>query len=72
MVKRFAIVVWWLGVLWFVGAAAGFPIAFATANPGNELSTALTIAGAFAFCGVVCWTIVFVLAGTFRRPPAIE
>lgn len=72
MVKRFAVVLWWVGALWFVGAAVGFPVGFATAQPGNQLSTALTISGALAFCGVVCWTLAFILAGTFRRPPTIE
>lgn len=72
MVKRFAVVVWWIGALWLFGAAVSFPISFAMSNPGSQFLAALTISGFLAFFGVACWTIVFVLAGTFRRPPAIE
>jgi hypothetical protein len=69
MIKRLGVALWWLG------AIAGALIAVVTvgsvasdgADPGH-----IAIAACFALpVPLVCWALVYVLCGTFLKPPKV-
>lgn len=69
MLKRLALVFWWLGAL----AGAGFLIAPPIALVVDGLRTAGTAIAVAATAGVLTvgafWALAFVLGGSFWRPP---
>lgn len=69
MVRRIAIVVWWVGALWFAAGMLGAVLALFLAD-GNIIANAFAILVLCSLVGVASWTISYILAGSFRRPPA--
>lgn len=63
MLKRLAQVVWWIGFT--VGVMGGLITATISSN-GDTAMGNLAIGAAWALC---CWTLAFVLGGSFWRPP---
>lgn len=69
MLKRIALVVWWLGAISLGFGAIGFFASLIAMEPNHKGDTALLALGTGAFCGACCWTLTFILAGSFLRPP---
>lgn len=72
MIRRFAVVMWWLGALSLLGAVVGFFSGFVAGDPGQKVAMAFGLAGVFSFLCLGCWTVAFILAGSFRRPPPLH
>lgn len=69
MVKRIALVAWWLGALsGIVGGLATAAVALDSAGIG-PLAGALMTPAAAAMCAAPWWALAFVLGGKFWRPP---
>lgn len=60
MVKRIGIAVWWIGTIWAVAFVA----------VGLLLSTEPAMCIGMGAIGLIpAWTLSFILAGSFLRPP---
>jgi len=71
MLKRIALVIWWIGTLWIGGGVvAFFGNLFSTAS--DRAATAVLTLAVCAIVGVCFWTVTFILGGTFRRPPKLN
>jgi hypothetical protein len=69
MLKRIALVIWWLGMISIGAGALGFfGCLVTTGSHAGENALMALVSG--AFFGLCCWTLTFILAGSFLRPPA--
>jgi len=62
MLDRLATVIWWIGAL-LLGAGA------ASTLFTDDMDRRLTSFALFGAAAVVCFTVTYILAGTFRSPP---
>lgn len=66
MIRRFALVTWWLGALLGAGLiVAGIVEGVRT----GRLDSTLAISGGGALMALPFWALAFVLSGSFWRPP---
>jgi hypothetical protein len=63
VVRRVALVVWWLGALCLVVGFAGMFVA--------ERNHWLMLAMGAMFT-IPCWAVAFILAGSFLKPPKLD
>lgn len=62
MLKRAATVIWWLGALCFAAGAIG-------TVTGRDIGHRFAILAIGAVPALACFTLCYILAGTFRNPP---
>lgn len=71
MLKRMALVLWWLGALAGVGFLIAPPVAL-VADGLRSAGVAIAVAATGGVALVAaCWAVAFVLGGSFWRPPRI-
>lgn len=71
MVRRFAVVVWWIGALFFGGGTIGAIAALLFSEGARIESAGLTLGYCYVM-GIVAWTLTYILGGSFRTPPRVE
>lgn len=64
MIKRVALVVWWIGAL--MGVFFGLAALGAAASHSDE---SFAIFGGGAFLVICTWAVAFILGGSFWKPP---
>lgn len=73
MKNRFAVVVWWLGVLAAVlGVATSLFLMISETLSNNEIVKVALLGVAGLAVGAVLFAICFVIGGTFWTPPRIS
>lgn len=69
MLKRIALVAWWLGAISGIAAGVVMLGETAEASPIGPVSGALMIPMMVAICSLPWWALSYVLGGSFWRPP---
>lgn len=70
VLRRLAFVIWWLGFLSVLGFSVGaFYVLFSDAS--RPFAAAAIFFGIGCSVAAACWSVCYVLAGSFRLPPAV-
>jgi hypothetical protein len=72
MLRRFSLVVWWLGALMAATGLISCAFGLVVLLKGEAVPEFFATAALLAVATGVLWAVAFVLAGSFWRPPKLE